>query len=100
MSWGRSLLTQHRRGAQLTGPQTLSGLQKKNKCGIGLLSSQEGAAQGDHAKQDLEQLLHHVDLPPQVILSLLTVSVHSNVDTLVDLLRKRKATTRLICLDV
>lgn len=61
--------------------KTLSGLQTQSA----LLSSQEGAAEGDHAKQDLKHLLHHVDLPPQSILSLLTVSINSNVKTLVNL---------------
>lgn len=65
---------------------TLLGFQKQSV----LLSSQEGAAEGYHAKQDLEHLPHHVDLPPQGILSLLTVSIHSNVETLVDLKRKNK----------
>lgn len=53
-----------------------------------LLSSQEGAAEGDHAEQHLNHLLHHVDLPPQVILSLLTVSIHSDVEILVHLKRE------------
>lgn len=61
--------------------EILSGLQTQRA----LLSSQEGAAEGDHAKQDLKHLLHHIDLPPQGILSLLTVSINSNVKTLVNL---------------
>lgn len=44
-------------------------------------------AQGDHSEQDLQHLLHHVDLPPQLILPLFTVSVHSDVETLVKLER-------------
>lgn len=50
-----------------------------------LLFSEEVAAEGDHAKQDLNQLLHHIYLPPQIILSLLSISIHSDVDTLVNL---------------
>lgn len=60
---------------------------KKKKKGGDSLFPQEVAAQGDHAEQDLQHLLHHVDLPPQLILPLFTVSVHSDVETLVELER-------------
>lgn len=60
--------------------------QKQKKGGVSLFP-QEVTAQGDHAEQDLQHLLHHVDLPPQLILALLTVSVHSDVETLVKLER-------------
>lgn len=50
-----------------------------------LLSSQELTAEGHHAEQHLDHFLHHIDLPPQNILILLAVTVHSNVETLVKL---------------
>lgn len=59
---------------------------KKKKGGVSLFP-QEVTAQGDHAEQDLQHLLHHVDLPPQLVLALFTVSIHSDVETLVKLER-------------
>lgn len=50
-----------------------------------LLFSEEVTAECDHAKQDLNHLLHHIYLPLQIILPLLTISIHSNVDTLIKL---------------
>lgn len=49
------------------------------------LSPEEVTAEGDHAKQDLNHLLHHVGLPPQIVLPLLAVSIHGDVEALVEL---------------
>lgn len=49
------------------------------------LSPHEAAGQGDHAEEHLQHLPHHVDLPPQLVLSLLAVPVHRDVQALVEL---------------
>lgn len=54
------------------------------------LFSQEVTAQGDHAKLHLDHLLHHIDLPPKVVLTLLSISIHSNVETFVKLRQSAK----------
>lgn len=59
-------------------------VQKKSKQKV-LLFSEEVAAEGDHAKQHLYHLLHHIDLPPKIVLSLFAISIGSNVETLIKL---------------
>lgn len=49
------------------------------------LSPHEAAGQSDHAEENLQHLPHHVDLPPQLVLSLLAVAVHRDVQALVKL---------------
>ena len=50
-----------------------------------LLFTQKVTAEGHHAEEDFDHLLHHEDLPPQIVLALLAVSVHGDVETLVKL---------------
>lgn len=59
-------------------------------CYKALLFSQEVTAQGDHPKHHLNHLFNHIDLPPQVILTLLPVSIHGNVETFVKLRQRAK----------
>lgn len=72
-------------------------LSSKSQTTSALLFSEEATAEGDHAKQDLKHLLHHIDLPLQLILSLVTISIHSDVETFIKLRRADNGWVSFYC---
>lgn len=61
------------------------------------LFSQEVCAESDHPKHDVNHLLHHKDFSPQIVLLLLSVPVHSNVEALIKLRTHNQGVTLHTC---
>ncbi len=49
------------------------------------LFPQEGTAERHHAKHDLCQFLYHIDFSLQILFGLISVSIHSDVQTFLKL---------------
>lgn len=85
MSWGRSLVANKAQFmSQLDAALKTVHHREGTRKNVSLFP-EEVTAEGDHAEQDLNHLLHHVGLPPQIVLPLLAVSIHGDVEALVEL---------------